>query len=90
MIVQTEMHQLNFKEDTRHLVDMDTGILTNLGSVDTSIIELAKLHTKLHIESHKSFIVLTSDSGVFNRCMKEQVSVEWAKDRIEKFIYKSL
>lgn len=86
MLVQTEMRQLGFDEDTCRLVYMDTNMLTNLGPVDTSIIELAKQN----IGSYKKFIVLTSDDGVYERCIKEQVPVERTEDRIEKFIIESL
>jgi len=81
-LVQNKMKELKFDEDTQHLVDMSKNILTDLGPVDTSIIELAKKHAK----SGKRFIVLTTDFGIRKRCMKEQIPVESVKDRIEKFI----
>ena len=59
-LVQDKMKELKFDEDTQHLVDMPKNILTDLGQVDTSIIELAKKHAK----SGKRFIVLTTDFGV--------------------------
>lgn len=81
-LVQNKMKDLKFNEDTQHLVDMPKNTLTDLGPVDTSIIELAKTHAK----SGRIFIVLTKDSGIYKRCMEEQIPVDWVEDRIKEFM----
>ena len=86
MLVQTQMCQLEFLENTHRIVDMTTDMLIKLGPVDTSIIEIAKAN----MSSYKRFIVLTSDSGVFKRCTEEEVPVQWITDTIEQFIEESL
>lgn len=86
MLVQTQMYQLEFLENTHRIVDMTTDMLIKLGPVDTSIIEIAKSN----MSSYKRFIVLTSDSGVFKRCTEEEVPVQWITDTIEQFIEESL
>ena len=86
MLVQTQMCQLEFLENTHRIVDMTTDMLIKLGPVDTSIIEIAKAN----MSSYKRFIVLTSDSGVFKRCTEEEAPVQWITDTIEQFIEESL
>ena len=81
-LVQNKMKELKFNEDTQYLIDMSKNILTDLGPVDTSIIEIAKKHSK----SGKRFIVLTTDSGIRKRCMEEQIPVDWVEDRIKQFM----
>ncbi|MDO8141935.1 MAG: hypothetical protein Q6358_10590 [Candidatus Brocadiales bacterium] len=85
-LVQNKMKELKFNEDTQYLIDMSKNILTDLGPVDTSIIELAKKHAKLG----KRFIVFTTDFGIRKRCMEEQILVESVEERIDKFIIEFL